>query len=150
MSMALKVIQAFEHLRNLRVKEQNKKDLLKGQAASAPLVPTVEMLEDLHERIAVLEREQDKRGIVVPDPSQALVAFVLSGDVAASQVAASIIVQRVFGRVMHEVKKLKDESAGEVRAAVSQGNAEWKSTATGAHEALEKLEQQLLTLLGRR
>ena len=147
MPMGMTAIQAIEHLRNLRVKEQNKKVMLKGQAASAPLVPTVEVLEDLLARVAHLEKEQDKKGVMVPDPSKSLLRFVLSENPAASEAAAAQIVKALMGRVLHEVRKLQQEQLGEVNAAVVAKNAEWRHTAGGACEALKTLDERLLALL---
>jgi len=148
MPMGLSVISSFESLRALVARERNKKGVLaKGQVATAPLVPVFDVLEDFHERLCVMEREHDKKGVMVPDPSRNMIQFVLADNPQASAAAAASIVKAVMGRVMHEVRKLKDENAGEVRAAIAQDNAEWKATATGGHDAMVKLEERLLELL---
>jgi len=147
MSMGLSVIGSFEGLRSLRDKAENTSGVLKGQAPSAPLVPTVDMLEDLHERISRLEAEQDKKGVMVPDPSRGLVAFVLTDNPQASEAAARVIVKALMGRVMHEVKKLKAEAEGELRAAMSQKKDDWRHESTGGVQAMVKLEERLTALL---
>jgi len=150
MPMSLSVIQTFEALRTLRDRAVNKTSaMVKGQSASAPLVPTVEMLEDLHDRLTRLEAEQDKKGIMVPDPAKSLVDFVHAsvGEGAVSHYTTAAAVKALMGRVMHEVRKVKAESEGELRAAMSQKKDDWRHESVGGVQAMVKLEERLTALL---
>jgi len=153
MPMSLTVMQVFESLRVLRDRALNKTSaLVKGQSDSAPLVPTVQMLEDLHNRVSVLEEEQGKRGVMVPDPSQDLIGFVSQSVEDATFRAmdagtSGAAIKALFGRVLHEVRKIKTEHEGELRAAMHQKKDEWRHQSVGGVQALTKLEERLVAML---